>query len=344
MDYPEGAFYDRCAFPPDRLSAMSLENSDAAQAGSEATPNEARELAREKAKAIREKHRRSDSRRRFLFIGAGLVALVAVVAIIASSLIASIPNSTADPRNTSGSGILVGVGPSAPPTSSPAPKLATESRASAAASAAVSIVVYTDYLCAGCGEFDRANDEQMRTWLESGAASLEVHPVSLLNSRSQGTQYSTRAANAAACVVDHSPDQFFDFHAALFVDQPEESTAGLTDEQLLERAVDAGVEAADAVGDCIRDERFKSWVNAGTENALQGPLPGSDVRQLVDTPTVLVNGVQYSGAPGDAASFAAFVLEAAGHAFSAEDTATPTPAPTTPAATPTPTPTRKPKG
>ena len=51
-----------------------------------------------------------------------------------------------------------------------------------------------------------------------------------------GTQYSTRAANAFACVANYSPDSAFDYSATLFENQPEEATEGLTNKQLIDLA------------------------------------------------------------------------------------------------------------
>jgi hypothetical protein len=62
------------------------------------------------------------------------------------------------------------------------------------------IVMYVDYLCPFCGQFEATNSESLRTMVESGAATLEVHPIAILTNKSAGTQYSLRAANAAACV------------------------------------------------------------------------------------------------------------------------------------------------
>ena len=71
---------------------------------------------------------------------------------------------------------------------------------------------------------------------------------------------------------------------------------------------------------------------ASTNRALSGPLPNANIPKLNGTPTVIVNGVAYTGALGDAAAFQAFVTQQA-TASTATPTATPTPAPT-----PTPTP------
>jgi protein-disulfide isomerase len=103
-------------------------------------------------------------------------------------------------------------------------------------SGVVDIKIYLDYLCANCGLFDQANGAQLRSWAETGAATVEIHPLALLTTKSAGTQYSLRAAGAGACVADLSPDHYFDFHEALLTDQPAEGSPGLTDDEILQRA------------------------------------------------------------------------------------------------------------
>ena len=122
------------------------------------------------------------------------------------------------------------------------------------------IVMYVDYLCPFCGQFEATNSESMRTMVESGAATLETHPIAILTNKSAGTQYSDRAANAAACVADSSPDSFFDFNAILFENQPEEGTEGLSNDELKALADEAGVSSLSTIEQCIDDEQFKSWV------------------------------------------------------------------------------------
>ena len=53
------------------------------------------------------------------------------------------------------------------------------------------IRVYVDYLCPYCDQFERTNAEQLEQWLESGAATLEIHPIALLDEPSR-TAPSTR--------------------------------------------------------------------------------------------------------------------------------------------------------
>ncbi|WP_395245962.1 DsbA family protein [Agromyces sp. MMS24-K17] len=189
------------------------------------------------------------------------------------------------------------------------------------------IVMYVDYLCPFCGQFESTNAANIRTMVESGAATLEVHPIAILTNKSAGTQYSLRAANAAACVADLSADSFLDFHDLLFENQPEEGSTGLSNDDIKSLAEEAGVGSLSQVNSCIDETRFKSFVEDATTRALTQPVPNSDLQAITGTPTVLVNGKQYQGSLSDPSEFQAFVTQAASESFT-ESTATPTPTPT----------------
>ena len=174
-------------------------------------------------------------------------------------------------------------------------------------------------------QFEAANGEYISSLLENGNTTVEIHPIAILDRLSQGTKYSTRAANAAACVADSSPNDFLAFHNLLFANQPVENTTGLSDDELVALTVEAG---ADDVASCIQDQQFKSWVAAATTRALNGPIPDSNVDRVQGTPTIIVNGVKYDGAVDDLASFQAFVVQVAGSDFVESTKSTPTPTPT----------------
>jgi protein-disulfide isomerase len=193
----------------------------------------------------------------------------------------------------------------------------------------IDIKLYVDYLCPNCGTFEKKNGAQLRAWVKSGAATVEIHPIAVLTTKSAGTQYSLRAANAAACVAEFSPNHFFDFNDALFVNQPKEGTAGLTDQQMRVRAGDVGVTNMAQVTKCIQDHRFRGWVQAATTRALNGPIPGANVSSIAGTPTIIVNGSQFKYTTAfDPNEFAQFVLQVAGDTFTKNPTQSPSPTPT----------------
>ena len=66
------------------------------------------------------------------------------------------------------------------------------------ADAPVTLEIFLDYMCPSCKQFENANSAQLSQWIEDGAVRVELHPMNFLDSQSQGTMYSTRAANAVA--------------------------------------------------------------------------------------------------------------------------------------------------
>ncbi|MET0989891.1 MAG: thioredoxin domain-containing protein [Glaciihabitans sp.] len=288
--------------------------------------NQRREAAREKAKSLRESQRRKESARKIFLQGGIIVASIAVVVIVVMVIVGSQRPASPGPLNMLSDGIKIQQGQVAVPTAAleaeaePVPNAVDDS------ADVIDIQIYVDYLCPFCNIFEETNNAQLEAWLERGAATVEIHPISILNSNSMGTQYSTRAANAAACVANFAPDSFWAVHKALFANQPEERTAGLSDEELVSIVTDTGAAPADEIADCITDETFETWVEDATLRALDGPIPNSEAL-VKGTPTVIVDGLKYEGAVDDADAFATFVVQAAGATFSEQSTATPTPEP-----------------
>lgn len=294
--------------------------------------NHPRAVARDKARAIREEHQKIERRNRLLLRGGIGVGIVAILAIVALVLISSIPTPAAGPLNMASDGIVISKDFKAVPTDalrkgeSPVPTVRDKK------SSVVSIRVYWDYFCPTCHGFETANKTQLTKWLKSGAITLEVHPISILDRESLGTGYSTRAANAGACVANYSPDDYWAFSQALFASQPAENTAGLTNAQLVGVVKTAGVHDVGKITDCINEESFKSWVSDATARATTGPLPDSNVKSVTGGLTVIVDGQQYPVTTADVSSataFASFVEQTAGAQFdSSGSSSTPTPTPT----------------
>jgi protein-disulfide isomerase len=174
------------------------------------------------------------------------------------------------------------------------------------------IVTYIDYQCPFCEQFETTNQKQIESLVESGKATLEVHPISFLDNSSLGNKYSTRAANAAVCVANYEPDNFYAVNMALYANQPAENTNGKTDAQLLSVLKSAGADSK-AIQNCVTSKKFVPWVTKSTATLKIGSQ--TKVFQGVantpavfgGTPTVFVNGEQYSGSLTDPNAFAAFV-------------------------------------
>ncbi|MFB2554803.1 DsbA family protein [Herbiconiux liangxiaofengii] len=286
--------------------------------------NQRREAAREKAKLLREEQRKKEVRNRVVLISSLSVVVIAIIVGVALVIVSTIKPAGPGPANMASDGIQISTGFVAETTPALAAGEDPVPSTTDPASGVVDIRVYLDYMCPYCGQFEATNNTQLGEWVQSGAATVEIHPLSILDRSSLGTKYSTRAANAAACVANYSPDQYWQYNSLLFQNQPTENTEGLDDATLKDLASQAGVTAQSDIESCIDDTQFRGWVADATSRALAGPLPDTDEAKVTGTPTVLVNGEKYTGSLTDPDAFSAFVVQVSGEAYS---TATPTPTP-----------------
>jgi protein-disulfide isomerase len=288
--------------------------------------NERREAARDKARVLREQQKKKDRRSRVVLQGSLAVLVLAIVAVIGLVIVNSVRPPSPGPLNMLSDGVKISQGFTALPTAA----LEPDAKPVASATNAPNVIdlrLYIDYQCPACGAFEATNAPQIKKWVSTGAATLEIHPLAILDTYSLGKKYSTRSANAVACVANYSPNQFFDYSALLFTNQPKENTEGLTDARLISLTKQAKVGKADSVASCITDQKFKSWTNAATARATTHALAGTDVKKLASTPTVIINGKKYDGAIDNASDFASAVSKAAGDSFSEDSSATPSPSP-----------------
>jgi protein-disulfide isomerase len=141
---------------------------------------------------------------------------------------------------------------------------------------------YVDFMCPVCNQFEQVYGAEIEGLVDDGSITLGIHPISILDRLSNGTQFSTRSANAAYCVAEADPDASLPFLQAMFENQPAENTDGLTNNEILEIAAGVGVTGIDS---CVNDGSFAGFVTAMTE---QTPVqPG---QSGIATPTVAVNG------------------------------------------------------
>lgn len=148
----------------------------------------------------------------------------------------------------------------------------------------VVVELYEDFLCPGCGAFEQASGQFLSDAVAAGEVSVLYRPYPFLSAQSTN-DYSRRAANAAACVLEDSgPAAFKSMHEILFQNQPSEGGAGPEDPELADFAEQAG---AGDISQCLRTERFFPWL----EEALsQGQEDG-----VTGTPTVRIDGEDVNG-------------------------------------------------
>ncbi len=166
-----------------------------------------------------------------------------------------------------------------PPKTAPASVVAPG--AEAEAGKPVKVVLYVDFICPVCKNFETQYNEQLTTLRNEGKISVEYRALGFLDNRSS-TNYSSRAANAAACVVNDSPEKYAEFVDSLFANQPAEGSAGLSDDKLKTMATDIG---AKNIGTCIDEKTYRPFVKFTTKQAAAIGVTG--------TPTVFVDGQQW---------------------------------------------------
>lgn len=152
------------------------------------------------------------------------------------------------------------------------------------ADAPTTVSVYFDYMCPACGRFEEANGPDVDRLVEDGDILLELRPISFLDRNSGGSQFSTRSANALLTVADGSPEHVLAFHQGLFVNQPTEGGSGLSDSDMRQIALDAGV--PEDVVDRFSGRTYDGWIAEKTEEAFDSGIQG--------TPTVFIDGEEFT--------------------------------------------------
>ncbi|MFC9768900.1 DsbA family protein [Rhodococcus jostii] len=145
--------------------------------------------------------------------------------------------------------------------------------------APVTVSVTEDFQCPACRQFETTSGPVLTELMNAGQILVDAHPIAFLD-RASTTQYSTRAASAAACVAQIDRDKWPAWKTAMFDNQPEEGGTGLTDDQIVAIAAQVGITSPD-IEPCITAQRYADWVAATTSTAMNG-IPG--------TPYVTVNG------------------------------------------------------
>lgn len=223
------------------------------------TKAERRDAAREKARQMREEREARQRRARRLAVAGAVVGVLVVVVAVGAIVQAGrsqVSDSSKVPANVVDDGVVTGSDPDAP-----------------------QVAVYLDYACPACRQFEEQDGEWLRSKAEAGEISLVYKPISILD-RFSTTEFSTRAASAAGCVAEASPEAYPAFDAAMYANQQPENGPGMSNEEIWGIARDAGV-AAEAE-QCILEERYTGWAAAATEAASKAGVQG--------TPTVAVEG------------------------------------------------------
>ncbi|MEV7629096.1 thioredoxin domain-containing protein [Actinoplanes sp. NPDC089786] len=146
----------------------------------------------------------------------------------------------------------------------------------------VTIDVYEDFMCPICHEFENQSGATLTQLVNAKKVTVRYHPIAILDDKSNGTKYSTRAAGAVAAAAEEG--KFRQYHQVLFDNQPTEGSNGLDNAKLIELGKSAGL--GDKFAAAVTDGKYSGWATNVTAE--------SSKRGVTGTPTVLVNGKRLS--------------------------------------------------
>ena len=156
----------------------------------------------------------------------------------------------------------------------------------------VQVIEYIDLNCVHCAGLYDDYGPGLEFLAKNGSITLETRTVGFLDSMSP-TNFSSRAANAAACVADAAPEKHHEYISTVLAahDEGEQTNA-----QLTETAAGIGVTG---IGDCVKNGTFRPFVEYTTTAAQTAGVMG--------TPSLVIDGKVWDmqGSPIDAIGKAA---------------------------------------
>jgi protein-disulfide isomerase len=136
--------------------------------------------------------------------------------------------------------------------------------------APATITLYEDFHCPHCAEFEEQFGPAIQQAQESGAARVELYPLTFID------EGSVAAANAMACAAEAGFGQ--NYYLGLFANH----TLQWRDEQLIDLAAKVGGSPSAAFTTCVTSRAHAGWVSSITAAAQQNGVTA--------TPTMFING------------------------------------------------------
>ncbi|OYP18150.1 hypothetical protein CFC35_29690 [Streptomyces sp. FBKL.4005] len=222
--------------------------------------------ARERLAVEREKQKAADKRRRTLIVGASVVCVLGLAAVI------GVVAANAGKDKTDDAGPVV-----APSGAQGKDSLAIPVGKDGAKS---TLTIWEDFRCPACQAFEVAYRPTLHELADAGKLRIEYHLVRLIDGNLGGSG-SLRSANAAACAQDAG--KFRDYHDVLFANQPQETDdAFANNDKLIQLAGKVKGLDTPAFQKCVKDGTHDSWVEKANQAFRTGGFGG--------TPTVLLGG------------------------------------------------------
>jgi len=153
----------------------------------------------------------------------------------------------------------------------------------------VKVVLTEDFQCPVCKAFEEQTGAFLDDLVKKGEITIDYRPISFLD-RSSANEYSSRAANAAMCVLNEGGvEDYKKYHDLLYSKQPAEQTAGPEDAELISDVKQVGVTGIDS---CIRKKVYGPWLDKALDKAQSEGFQG--------TPWVRIDGKDVKSPTADA--------------------------------------------
>lgn len=148
------------------------------------------------------------------------------------------------------------------------------------------VVIYEDFLCPICGDYEAATGDRLAELAADGKVYVDYRPFTLLD---RFGPYSAESASAFGVVLEKSgPVVAKKFHDLLYDDQPAEDADEFPGaDWLLQKAVEAGATEADV----------KEGIEAGENDFARNATKEAFDAGVQGTPTVILNGELFNGTP-----------------------------------------------
>ena len=149
----------------------------------------------------------------------------------------------------------------------------------------VKVILTEDFQCPACQAFEQQSGAFLDDLVKKGEIVIEYRPTNFLDDMGGSTnEYSTRALNSALCALDaEGVTAYKKVHDLLYLNQPQEGTAGPENKELIATLKQAGVTGVDS---CVNQVRFGPWIEEAYKALLDDGFSG--------TPWVRIDGKDVS--------------------------------------------------
>jgi len=182
------------------------------------------------------------------------------------------------------------------------PAALADGRTLGVADAPVTIEIWSDFQCPACGDLARRIEPPtVSTFVVPGTVRLVYHDAAFQGARVGGNyDESVEPAAAARCAADQG--LFWQMHNWLFANQSGENEGAYNAGRLRAIATGAGLDLA----------TYDTCMATGDQQAAVGSeTSAARAASINQTPTLIINGVTYVGAPSNFAEFSLVIEQAA---------------------------------